>query len=426
MNVLVVGRGGREHALLWKIKQSQKVKKLYAAPGNGGTARIAQNVPIKPDDIAGLRKFCEDEKIDLTLVGPEIPLALGIVDAFEEKGLKIFGPTKAAAQLESSKIFAKRLCRSENIPTADFEIFDDAGKAKDFVKSRKAPLVIKVDGLAAGKGVIIAKDEAEATSVIDKIMVEKAFGASGEKIIIEDCLEGEEASIIVVSDGENIIPLASSQDHKRVFNNDNGPNTGGMGAYSPAPVVTDEVFNATISQIIKPAILGMAKKNTPCKGVVYAGIMITKDGPKLLEFNARFGDPETQAILPRLKSDLLDLIERAMQGRLKGYSLEWNEKTCICVVMASGGYPGKYEKGKEIFGIEKARIIKDVLIFHSGTRCGPQKIRFFTNGGRVLNIAALGEAVEEAIYKAYKACSVIKFEGAHYRNDIGYRALERV
>ena len=428
MRILVVGQGGREHALLWKIKQSPKVKKLYCAPGNGGTASIATNVPIKADDINSLRNFCEKERIDLTIVGPEAPLTSGIVDLFKEKGLRIFGPGKAAAQLEASKIFTKELARNENIPTAWFEIFDDAKKAKDFIKSKNAPIVVKADGLAAGKGVIVANTVDEALQAVDKILVEKAFGSSGDRLIVEECLEGEEASIIVVSDGENTVPLASSQDHKRVFDGDKGPNTGGMGAYSPAPVVTDEVFNNAISRIINPAINGMKKRGIPCKGVLYAGIMITDENPKLLEFNVRFGDPETQAILPRLNSDLLELIELSMEGSLKNYSLKWKSEDCVCVVMASGGYPGKYEKGKEISGIEKALELEDTLVFHAGTKlakkiCPASEVgQVFTNGGRVLNVVALGEGIKNAIDKAYKACGVIKFGNMHYRNDIGHRA----
>lgn len=423
MKVLVVGSGGREHALLWKIKQSKRVKALYSAPGNGGTGRIAANVPISADDINGLCNFCKDENISLTVVGPEAPLASGIVDVFEENGLRAFGPTKAAASLESSKVFMKELARDNGIPTAEFEIFDDTKKAKDFIKSRKIPLVVKADGLAAGKGVIVAKTREEAFSAIDKIMVEKAFGSSGDRVIVEECLEGEEASIIVISDGENIVPLASSQDHKRIFDGDKGPNTGGMGAYSPAPAVTDGIFSETTSRIIKPAISGMKEKGTPCKGVLYAGIMITKDGPKLLEFNARFGDPETQAILPRLNSDFPELIERSVDGSLKGHSLTWDERICVCVVVASGGYPGKYEKGREIFGIEKALELEDTLIFHAGTRT--EGCRILTSGGRVLNVVALGEDVKVATCKAYRACGAIKFDGMHYRKDIARRALNR-
>ncbi|MGB2706346.1 MAG: phosphoribosylamine--glycine ligase [Candidatus Omnitrophota bacterium] len=420
MKVLVIGQGGREHAIAWKIKQSPRVKKLYCAPGNGGTAGIATNIPVKADDAKGLCDFCRKEKIDLTVVGPEAPLASGIVDLFKKRGLRIFGPAKASAQLEGSKVFMKELCRDEDIPTADFEIFSDAEKAKDFIKGNAAPVVVKADGLAAGKGVIVAKTEVEALGVVDKIMIEKVFGSSGDRVIIEECLEGEEASIIVVSDGENVVPLASSQDHKRIFDNDKGPNTGGMGAYSPAPLVTDEIFDKTISKIIMPAIRGMKKKGTPHKGVLYAGIMISDGEPKLLEFNVRLGDPETQVVLPRLNSRLLELIESATDGSLKDYSLNWSGKSCVCVVMASGGYPGKYEKGKEISGIEKALELEDTIVFHAGTTYGD---RILTNGGRVLNVVALGEDLKEAIDKAYKACSVIKFEGVHYRKDIGHKAL---
>ena len=424
MKILIVGQGGREHALAWKIKQSKKVKELYCAPGNGGTTQVATNVPIKADDLEGLSKFCKEKKIDLTIVGPEAPLARGIIDLFERESLKVFGPTKKAAELEASKVFTKKLSRQENIPTAWFEIFDDAKKAKDFVKSKGTPIVVKADGLAAGKGVIIANREKEAFDAIENMLVRKTFGASGNKIVVEECLEGEEASIIVLSDGENIIPLASSQDHKRILNDDKGPNTGGMGAYSPAPVVTDRIFNDTISKIIKPAISGMKKRGTPYRGVLYAGIMVTGEGPKLLEFNVRFGDPETQAILPRLNSDLLDVIEASMHGALKDYTLKWDKRNCVCVVVASGGYPGKYEKGKEIFGIKEAGKLEDTLVFHAGTETEAGKV--LTNGGRVLNVTSLGDGIKQAIDKTYKACRVIKFENMHYRDDIGYRALERV
>ncbi|OGW76125.1 MAG: phosphoribosylamine--glycine ligase [Omnitrophica bacterium RBG_13_46_9] len=439
MKILIVGQGGREHALAWKIRQTTKVKTLYCAPGNGGTAQISQNIPIEADDLIGLRNFCEEEKVDLTVVGPEMPLSLGITDLFKEKGLRVFGPSRAAAQLEASKVFTKELSRSENIPTADFEIFEDAKKAKDFVKSKGAPIVVKADGLAAGKGVIVAKEESEALEAIDEIMVKRTFGSSGNKVIVEECLEGEEASIIVVSDGENIVPLASSQDHKRVFDGDRGPNTGGMGAYSPAPAVTDKVFNDTISSIIKPAIRGMRKKGIDYRGALYAGVMLSKGEPKLLEFNVRFGDPETQAIFPRLKSDFLELIELAIDGSLKNYSLGWDERSCVCVVMAAGGYPGRYEKGKEIFGIEKALEITDTLVFHAGTDivrenkplCGTatydkKKGKVITNGGRVLNVIGLGKDIKKAIDKAYSACGKIKFDGMHYRKDIGYRAVGRL
>ena len=427
MKVLVVGQGGREHALLWKIRQSESVTKLYSAPGNGGTDSIAENVPIKADDIEGLKSFCKKEKIDLTLVGPEAPLALGIADIFKKEGLRIFGPTKQAAQLEASKIFTKELCRNENIPTADFEIFSSAERAKDYVKSKGAPIVVKADGLAAGKGVYVAKTEQEANEAIDQIMLERAFGASGDRVIVETCLQGEEASIIVLSDGEHVVPLVASQDHKRIFDEDRGPNTGGMGAYSPAPVVTENVFNETLSRIIKPTIAGMKKRGLPHTGVLYAGIMITDGGPELLEFNVRFGDPETQAILPRLRSDFVSLLEATIDGRLADYSLEWDPRDCVCVVLTSGGYPGKYEKGKEIRGLENVSEMDDTMVFHAGTKRakGDTTHMLLTDGGRVLNVVALGKGIRNAIDKAYRACSMISFDGMHYRKDIGHRALGR-
>jgi phosphoribosylamine---glycine ligase len=421
MKVLVVGGGGREHAIVWKLSLSKKVDKIYCAPGNGGTSKIAENVPIKADDIKGLIEFSLLKKIDLTIIGPEAPLAAGVVDAFIEKGLKVFGPSKDASQLEASKIFTKKLCEEKNIPTAWFKTFRDAKKAKEFVKEKKVPIVIKADGLAAGKGVIVAKTEKEAFDAIDNIIVEKAFGDSGKEIIVEEFLEGEEASILVISDGENIVPLVSSQDHKRIYEGDKGPNTGGMGAYSPAPVVTDKIFDYTISKIIEPTILGMKEKGFPFKGVLYAGIMITKDGPKLLEFNVRFGDPETQVILPRMKSDLFDLLNNAALGKLANYKLEWEEKNAVCVVLASGGYPGKYEKGKIIAGLKETENLKDILVFHAGTKINDNVI---TDGGRVVNVVALGNDIESAIKKAYEACSIIKFEKMIYRKDIGSKAIK--
>jgi phosphoribosylamine--glycine ligase len=423
MKVLVIGQGGREHALTWKIGQSKRIKKLFCAPGNGGTERLATNVPIKADDIKTLCSFCEEQRIDLAIVGPEAPLAMGIVDAFNERGLAVFGPSKAASCLEASKIFTKELARSEKIPTAAFEIFDNADRAKEYIRSQGAPIVVKADGLAAGKGVIVAKTQDEAVRAIDTIMVEKAFGAAGDKVIVEECLEGEEASIIVVSDGEAVVALASSQDHKRVFDGDKGPNTGGMGAYSPAPVVTGDVFEESLSRIIRPAIEGMQRKGISLKGVLYAGVMITGEGPKLLEFNVRFGDPETQAIFPRMESDLLELMGSVVHGRLKGYVPKWSAKACVCVVMASGGYPGAYEKGKPITGIEEALAMEDVMVFHAGTRADGTQV--LTDGGRVLNVVGLGKDTKRAIEKAYNACEVISFDGMHYRRDIGYRALKK-
>jgi len=422
MRVLVIGSGGREHALVWKIAQNKRIKEIYAAPGNGGIASLATLVDIKADDITGLRDFVKREKIDLTIVGPEVPLVEGIVDEFEKDNLRIFGPKKETALLEGSKVFAKEKMKEFGIPTSDFEIFADKDKALNFVKKKGAPIVVKADGLAAGKGVFVCKTTDEAEDAVNSIMVKKIFGDSGKKIVIEECLEGEEASIIVISDGDTVIPIASSQDHKRIYDDDKGPNTGGMGAYSPAPIVEGKNFKEAIDLIIYPMIQGLKKNGTPYKGVLYAGIMITKDGLHTLEFNVRFGDPETQAIFPRMKNDLIDLIEASIDGRLKGIKGQWDKRSCVCIVAASGGYPGKYEKGKPITGLKKAEGIKDVVLFHAGTK--KDNSTCLTSGGRVLGIAALGDDVERAIKRAYEAVGKIHFDGMHYRKDIGRRALK--
>lgn len=422
MRILVIGSGGREHALVWKLAQSKHIERIFCAPGNGGISEIAQCVDIKADDLEGLLNFARKEKIDLTVTGSEIPLAKGIVDLFQKNDLRIFGPTKKAAQLEASKVFSKEMMKKFGVPTADFKVFDDAASAKKSV--HKLPVVIKADGLAAGKGVVIAKTKVEAHQAIDEIMVEKIFGESGNKIIIEDCLEGEEASILVISDGKNYLPLASSQDHKRVYDNDEGPNTGGMGAYSPAPVVDILMQKKIEDEVIKPIIDGMRKEGIPYKGILYAGIMVTKDGPKVLEFNVRFGDPETQAILPRLNSDLAQMCLASIEERLSNMTLEWKPDACVCVVVASGGYPGKYEKDKEIFGLDKLINQEGVVVFHAGTKKAMDKI--MTSGGRVLGATALGKNIKEAIAHCYEAILKINFESMHYRRDIGKRALERI
>lgn len=437
MKILVIGSGGREHAIVWKLRQSPQFPKIYCAPGNGGIAQDAQIVNLKADDIKGLLDFALKEKIDLTIVGPEAPLAEGIVNKFMQKGLDVFGPTKELALLEASKVYSKETMQRLNIPTASFEIFDSADKAMDFTNRSRLfaahyPVVVKADGLAAGKGVVICKDRHHAQLAIEDMMVRRVFGKAGEKIIIEEHLEGEEASILVVSDGINVIPLASSQDHKRVFDADKGPNTGGMGAYSPAPVITEGMHKRIMDEIIHPLISGLAKENKFYKGVLYAGIMITKDGPKVLEFNVRFGDPETQAILPRLKSDLIDLCFASIEDRIDEIKLEWKNKTSVCVVLASGGYPGEYKNGFEISGLEDALWAgsPETYIFHAGTK-RPQvsglrsQVKYITEGGRVLNVVSLGENIRQAIDKVYKAVGKIKFEGMHYRKDIGHRALER-
>ncbi|MDD5423202.1 MAG: phosphoribosylamine--glycine ligase, partial [Candidatus Omnitrophica bacterium] len=371
MRVLVVGSGGREHALCWKIAQSLQCAKLYCAPGSGGISEVAECVNIKVDDIDALLKFAKDKHIDLTVVGPEAPLVKGIVDAFKKEGLKIFGPSKDLAALEGSKVFAKELMKKLGVPTADFRVFSKFDEALKYVTEvKEPPVVIKADGLAAGKGVMVCGTIEEARFALKSIMVDRAFGASGDRVIVEDCLVGEEASIIVISDGKNIVPLASSQDHKRAFNGDRGSNTGGMGAYSPAPVITDELFKKILDTVIYPVINGLSKEGKPYVGALYAGIMLTKSGPYVLEFNARFGDPETQAIMPRLKSDLLDALDKAVTGDLGGYKMEWDPRPCVSVVMASGGYPGSYDKGIEIRGLNEAGKLKDVAVFHAGTKMG--------------------------------------------------------
>ena len=428
MRILVIGSGGREHALSWKIAESASCEKLYCAPGNGGISEVAQLVNISADDIPALLNFAKNEKIGLTVVGPEAPLVNGIVDEFQRAGLKIFGPKKELAALEGSKVFAKTLMKRLGVPTAGFEVFERAEKALEHVEARQPPLVVKADGLAAGKGVIICKTIDEAKAAVKSMMVDKVFGDAGAKIIVEDCLYGEEASIIVVSDGNTIVPLASSQDHKRIFDGDRGPNTGGMGAYSPAPVVTEPIFKKILESVISPIIKEFETRGKPYKGCLYAGIMLTEEGPKVLEFNVRFGDPETQAMLPRLKGDLVDLMEKAIDGKLKGCALEWDERPCVSVVMASGGYPASYEKGMEIKGIEEAMAFKDTYVFHAGTRLGLRAHNgdglYLTDGGRVLNVTALGRDIPDAINNCYRAVAKIEFSRMHYRKDIGHRAIK--
>jgi len=421
MRVLVVGSGGREHALVWKIAQSRRVDEIYAVPGNGGMASLANLVDIKADDIGGLCDFASREDIGLTVVGPEAALVGGIVDEFEKKKLRVFGPRKDAALLEGSKVFAKEMMREFGVPTADFKVFDKKTDALSHVNEKGVPIVIKADGLAAGKGVFVCKSVKEARDAIDEIMEKKTFGASGDRLLIEECLEGEEASVIVMSDGESIIPMASSQDHKRIYDGDKGANTGGMGAYSPAPVVEGEMFQETLNRIIYPIINGLKKKGILYKGVLYAGIMITEDGPYVLEFNVRFGDPETQAILPRMKTDLIDLIECSIDGKLRGAESTWDRRACVCVVAASGGYPGKYQKEKTIMGLRESEALKDVVIFHAGTK--KNNSGYLTSGGRVLGVTALGEDIKGAVKRSYEAIGKIHFDGMHYRRDIGGRAL---
>ncbi len=422
MKVLVVGGGGREHALVWKISQSPKVTKIYAAPGNAGIAGIAECAPIKAEDIPGLLAFARTKAIDLTVVGPEGPLSMGIVDEFTKAGLRIFGPSAKAAEIEASKRFSKDLMKKYHIPTAEYGVFTDKAAAAAYVRERGAPIVVKADGLAAGKGVVVAETVEEALRALDLIMTEKAYGAAGERVVIEECLTGEEASFMAFSDGRTVVPMASSQDHKRVFDDDKGPNTGGMGAYSPAPVVTKQLERKVMETIMVPTVRALEKEGRLFKGVLYAGLMIRNNEAKVLEFNARFGDPETQPVMARLDTDLVEIIEAILDERLSTLEIKWKPEAAVCIVMASGGYPGNYEKGKEITGLDKAAGLKDVLAFHSGTAMKNGKI--VTDGGRVLGVTGLGPAVAAAIDNAYKGVGAINFDGAHYRRDIGARALE--
>ncbi|KNZ69060.1 phosphoribosylamine/glycine ligase [Thermincola ferriacetica] len=422
MKVLVVGGGGREHALVWKIKQSPKVTKVYCAPGNAGMAQIAECVAISVEDIDGLLNFAQQEGIDMTVVGPEAPLTMGLVDKFRVAGLKVFGPSRQAAELEGSKVMAKELMSKYNIPTAKYAKFTDAGSAIEYIKETGAPCVVKADGLAAGKGVVVARDEETAINAVRMMMEDKAFGQAGDMIIIEECLEGEEVSILAFTDGETVVPMVSSQDHKRVFDNDEGPNTGGMGAYSPAPVYTDELHRQVMEKILKPTMQGMAQEGRLYEGVLYAGLMITKDGPKVLEFNVRFGDPETQAVLTRLDSDLVEIMEAVIDKRLHEVNIRWKPEAAVCVVLAAGGYPGSYKKGDPITGLDDAA--REAIVFHAGT--GLQDGRIVTSGGRVLGVTALGPSIPAAIENAYKAVGKIHFDNMHYRKDIGQKALRHL
>lgn len=423
MNVLLIGSGGREHALAWKLAQSKRLRKLYIAPGNPGTARHGENVAISVNETSRLVDFARENDIGLVVVGPEAPLAGGVVDAFEAAGIKAFGPSGGAAQLEADKAFAKQLMRSCAISTAEGQIFERFKDAKAYIAARDGAVVIKAAGLAMGKGVFVCDEPADGILAAEKIMCDKEFGAAGEKIIVEDKLLGEEASILAFVDGRNIYVMESSQDHKAVGDGDTGPNTGGMGAYSPAPVVTDALTNQITREILVPVVDGMNRNETPYKGVLYAGIMVTAGGPRVLEFNVRFGDPETQPILMRLKSDLLEVMLAVCEGRLNEVTLEWDPRPAVCVVMASGGYPGKYEKGKKITGLDEVEKLQDVVVFHAGTAERDGDI--LTNGGRVLGVTAVGKTVAQAKAKAYEAVEKIKFEGAYFRRDIADKAIKR-
>jgi len=423
MNILIIGSGGREHTLVWKIARSPRVKKIYCAPGNGGISQVAECPPIQATDVPALVNFVWDKKIDFTVVGPEASLAAGIVDEFRKEGLRIFGPTKAAAELEASKVFAKRIMRKYGIPTGEGEIFDQPEAAIAYIREKNVPLVVKADGLAAGKGVIVCPTAQEAESAVNLIMEKKAFGEAGNQIIVEEYLQGEEASFIALTDGETILPLIASQDHKPIYDGDKGANTGGMGAYAPAPVVSPEMAAIVMENTFVPVVKGMRDEGKKFQGVLYAGLMITAAGAKVLEFNVRFGDPETQAILPLLESDLLEPLEACFEGNLSRVSLKWKRETALCVVIASGGYPGNYRKGREIQGLEESAGEEDIVIFHAGTAIKEGKV--VTAGGRVLGVTGRGNNIGEAIKKTYQAVEKIKFPDMYYRKDIGAKALRR-
>jgi len=424
MKVLIVGSGGREHALAWKVKQSSRVEKVFVAPGNAGTAQEQniENVDIEVDDIPGLLAFAQAQNIDLTIIGPEAPLVLGIVDRFQEAGLKCFGPSAKAAQLEGSKAFCKDFMARHNIPTAEYQTFTDCQQAVDYIQAKGAPIVVKADGLAAGKGVIVAQTEAEAIAAVNDMLAGNVFGTAGSRVVIEEFLQGEEASFIVIADGKRALPMATSQDHKARDDGDKGPNTGGMGAYSPAPVVTPEIHQRVMREVIEPTLKGMAEDDYPYTGFLYAGLMIAADGtPKVLEYNCRFGDPETQPIMMRLKSDLVELCEAALEDTLDGVDTAWDDRVALGVVLAAGGYPGDYQKGDVISGLPASESA-DSKVFHAGTR--QQGDAIVTAGGRVLCACALGDSIREAQAKAYELTRQIHWDNVYYRTDIGFKAIK--
>lgn len=422
MRVLVVGGGGREHALVWKLKQSPRVKEIFCAPGNAGIAALATCVNISAEDIPGLLAFAKDKGIDLTLVGPEAPLCAGIADRFQEAGLKIFGPSRAAAEIEGSKVVAKDIMAKYGIPTARYAVFTSSEDAAQYINQIGAPCVVKADGLAAGKGVIVAMDNETALDAVRSIMVDRDFGEAGKLVVVEECLVGEEVSILAFTDGVNVVPMVSSQDHKRVFDNDQGPNTGGMGAYAPAPVYTPALHRQVMDEIIVPMIRALDAEGRAYSGVIYAGLMITGTGPKVLEFNARFGDPETQPVLSLLETDLIEIIDAILEKRLDSIDIKWKKQSSVCVVLASGGYPGSYEKGKVIKGLDQ--VSPETMVFHAGTAKKDGEI--VTAGGRVLGVTAVGPDILAAIKSAYETVEKISFDGMQYRKDIGCRAIEKL
>ena len=420
MKILVVGGGGREHVLAFAIKKSPLCSELFCAPGNAGTAQIAHNINIKDSDIDSIVSFCVENKIGLVVVGPEVPLALGLVDELNIKGIKAFGPSKNAAQIEASKSFSKQFFKKYSLPTADFDVFDNINDAKNYINKKGAPIVVKADGLAAGKGVTVAQTEAEAIDALKKIFIDRKFKDAGNKVVIEEKLEGEEASFLAFSDGKNILPMIAAQDHKPIFDNDLGPNTGGMGAYAQAPIIDDELRQYIIKNIMQKTIDGLRKEGIIYKGVLYAGLMIKDKKPYLLEFNCRFGDPETQAILPLMNSDIVDIMLASIDGNLASKTIKWKKKYAVCVVLASGGYPIEYDKGKVISGLDDVEKLDNVYVFHAGT--AKKNSDIITNGGRVLNIVGVDEHFDKAQKRAYDAIKLVSFDGMHYRKDIGNKA----
>ena len=424
MNLLIVGNGGREHALAWKLSQSPKVTKIYCAPGNSGTAPFCENVDLDLGNLRNVVRWAKEHDIGFVLPGSEVHYVDGIVDAFKDSGIPIFGPNKAAAELEGSKAFAKGLMRRHGIPTADYAEFEQFEPAMRYLDSRaEGPVVVKADGLCAGKGVVVCQNIAEAKDAVKRMMGDNEFGDSGSRVVIEEFLRGQEVSVLVLTDGKTIAPLASSQDHKQVFDGDTGPNTGGMGAYSPAPILTEELMDEVVEKILVPTVHGMNEEGRRFRGLLYAGLMITGGGPKVVEFNVRFGDPETQPILMRMKSDLFDLLDATVKGRLADQTLEWIDDAAVCVVLASGGYPGKFEKGKVVSGIGAADARPNTVVFHAGAKLNHAK-EVVTDGGRVLGVTSLGRDIRTAIANAYRAVGDIRFEGMHCRTDIGKKALQ--
>ena len=419
MKVLLVGSGGREHAIVWKLKQSPKIDKIYCAPGNAGIAQDAQCVPIGAMEIDKLVSFAKEEGIDFTIIGMDDPLVAGVVDAFEAEGLKVFGPRKNAAIIEGSKAFSKDLMKKYGIPTAKYETFDSYDAAKEYVSKQEMPIVIKADGLALGKGVLICQSLQEAYDALDEIMVDKKFGASGSKVVIEEFLTGPEVSVLSFCDGKTVVPMVSAQDHKRAYDNDEGLNTGGMGTFSPSRIYTPEINEECMKTIFQPTVDAMAKEGRKFVGVLYFGLMLTKDGMKVIEYNARFGDPETQVILPRLKTDLLEIMEACVEGNLDKIDIKWHDNAAVCVVLASGGYPVEYKKGYEITGLDEVAKRKDIVVFHAGT--AEKDGNFVTNGGRVLGITGIGKDLDEAIKIAYEGVEMVDFKDKHFRHDIGIK-----